>query len=579
MNIKKRFVIGKTELAFLALFWGIILFQLINNYLWLKSCTEIIGVDVANHLFYQLKFFNIFKHIVDNGAFSIFVRFKDLLGLLNTPISAAANIYWPNFVYLISSVFGLCAGNSLFTVRFTVSIFLLVLMVSTYFIAKDTVNKQAGLLAMFLVSIYPLVFESSRQYSLDLPLAALVTLSIFFLMRTNYFTNSFYSILLGVSAGTAMLIKGQFILFFIWPFLLILSRYISKNNKLSLKVLFNLSLFMFIALLVASLWWGNKMETAFKEFNLHVASRQKFLENYAVYAIYSPEFYFFHLKSLFLNSISIPLAIPFWVSFFCILKLKIKYKLILLAWIVIPFILFSCCFVIKHDRFLMPILPPIAIFSSCVIWQINNKKLRGALLALLVITAMVIYFVFSYFYLYCPQKNCIRAGKRIIFTGVSSSSYGSSLTYDSEKIALTKKAVDLITEDYGNRQNYKLGTILSSGHLGSNEVFYWLYYWNNELYVADWLESYNSFYKELLCFDYLIFVSYEEDGFVWPEREKFLAMLEKRRVINLNLIKTFEGWNDNFNRLCSLGKEFVLLDTLKFSNGLCWYIYKRKHNS
>jgi hypothetical protein len=227
----------------------------------------------------------------------------------------------------------------------------------------------------------------------------------------------------------------------------------------------------------------------------------------------------------------------------------------------------------------MPILPPIAVLSSCAIWQINNRKPRDLLLSLLVITAMIIYFVFSYFYLYCPQKNCIRAGKRIILTGVSSSSYGSSLIYDSEKIELTKRAVDLITEDYGNRKNYKLGTIMSSGHLGSNEVFYWLYYWNNELYVTDWLESYNSFYKELLSFDYLIFVSYEEDGFVWPEREKFLAMLEKRKAINLNLCKTFEGWNDNFNRLCSSGKEFVLLDTLKFSNGLCWYIYKRKHNN
>lgn len=536
-------------------------------------------MDVANHLFYQLKFFNFFKDIVNNDAFSIFVKFKDLLGLLNTPISAAANIYWPNFVYLISSVFGLLTVNSLFTVRFTVSIFLLILMIATYFIAKDTVNKQAGLLAMFLVSMYPLVFESSRQYSLDLPLAALVALSVFFMIRTDYFTNSLYSILLGVCAGTAMLIKGQFILFFTWPFLLILSRYISRNNKLSLKVLFNLSLFIFIALLVTSLWWGNKMETAWKEFNLHVASRQKFLENYAAYAIYSPEFYLFHLKSLFLNSISIPLAVPFLASLFFILKLKIKYKLILLAWIVIPFILFSCCFVIKHDRFLMPILPPIAILSSCGLWQINNKKLRGALLALLVITSMIIYFAFSYFYLYCPQRNCIRARQRIILTGVSSSSYGSSLTYDSEKIELTKKAVDLITKDYGNRKNYKLGTILSSGHLGSNEVFYWLYYWNSELYVADWLESYNSFYKELLSFDYLIFVSYEEDGFVWPKGENFLAMLEKRKVINLNLCQTFKGWDDNFNRLCSSGKEFVLLDTLKFSNGLCWYIYKRKHKS
>ncbi|MFA5725871.1 MAG: glycosyltransferase family 39 protein [Candidatus Omnitrophota bacterium] len=575
MDIKEKSFVEKIKLSCLVIFWGIILFHLINNYFWLKFSTEIAGDDVSCHLFYQLKFFNIFKHIINNDVFSFSIKSKQLLELFNTPFSSAANIYWPNLVYFISSLLNLFAGNSLFVTRFTMSVFLLVLMISTYFIAKDALNKQAGLLAMFLVSMYPLVFESSRQYSLDLPLAAMVALSIFFMLRTGYFANSFYSILLGIFAGLAILIKGQFVLFFIWPFLLILSKYILKNNRPSLKVLFNISLFILISLFIASLWWHNKAGLILKELNMHVASRQKFLENHEIGAIYSLKFYLYHLKSLFLNSISIPLAIPFFMALFYLPKLKIKYKVILLMWIVMPFILFSCFFVIKHDRFLMPILPPVAILSSCAIWHINNRKARTLLLSLLVSTAIIIYFVFSYFYLYCPEQNCIRIGEKRILTGVKSSSYGTRFAYDSGKTKLTKEAVEIIAGDYGSRNNCRIGTIVSSGHMNSYETLYWLYYWNSELYVADWLEPYYSFYENLPYFNYLIFISYEEDGLAWPKREKFLAMLEKRKMINLRLYKTYSGWSDNLNRLFSSDKEFVLLDRLRFSNGLCWYIYKK----
>ncbi|MFA4989405.1 MAG: glycosyltransferase family 39 protein [Candidatus Omnitrophota bacterium] len=578
MQIKKKSFVETIKLPCLVIFWSIILFHLINNYFWLKFSTEIAGDDVSCHLFYQLKFYNIFKHILNNDLLSFSIKSGQLLELFNTPLSYVANIYWPNLVYFISSLFGLYAGNSLFVARFSMFVFLLVLMLSTYFIAKDALHKQAGLLAMFLVSMYPLVFESSRQYSLDLPLAAMVALSIFFMLRTGYFANSFYSLLLGISAGLALLMKGQFVLFFIWPLLLILSRYILKNNRPSLKVVFNISLFILIALLIASLWWGNKVGMILKGLHTHLASRQKFLENHEIGAIYSLKFYLYHFKSLFFNSIGTLLAIPFFASLFYFPKLKIKYKIILLTWIVIPFILFSCFFVIKHDRFLMPLLPPVAILSSCAIWHIKNRKVRALLLSLLISVAIIIYFAFSYFYLYCPKRHCIRIGQETILTGVKSSSYGTRFAYDSEKIKLTKEAVEIIAKDYGGRNNCRIGTIVSSGHMNSYETIYWLYYWNSELYVADWLEPYYSFYENLPYFNYLIFISYGEDGLIWPKREEFLTMLEKSRMMNLRLYKTYSGWSDNLSRLFSSDKEYLLLDTLKFSNGLCWYIYKRRHN-
>ncbi len=206
--------LSRKNISFSLLFICIVFFHFLNNYLWLKHTNAIAGMAVPNHLLNQLKFHHYFNSIILIPDIPIFSKIFRVIHLFNTSMYVPVNIGWPNFVYLCSTFFSLFFGNSLLLIKLTQFVYFFILFFSTYAIAKKIADRKTGLLAMFLVSMYPLIFESSRQYSLDFPLAAFIALSIYLLLKTNYFTNFQYSCFLGISCGIAMLIKGQFILFF-----------------------------------------------------------------------------------------------------------------------------------------------------------------------------------------------------------------------------------------------------------------------------------------------------------------------------------------------------------------------------
>jgi hypothetical protein len=451
-------------------------------------------------------------------------------------------------------------------------IYFVILLFSVYFIAKTIFDRQTGIIAMFLVSMYPLIFESSRQYSLDFPLTAVVALSIFILLKTAYFTNTFFSILLGIISGIAMLIKGQFVLFFIWPLIVILSGCLfKKSEKKNFKtILFNVIIFFIIAAATASIWWFNKLGIAGRGFIEHIMSKNKFLESKTVMDMYSFDFYFYHLRKLVSSSIGYPLSAVFIISLFYLTKSRFKYKVLMMAWILVPFILFSVLFVIKHDRFLMPILPAIAILSALGIRQLKSKILKTSVIVFIIFIAFMQFFILSYYDWYKDKAKIVK----ILYTH-NQTCYAVTPHYDSEKIILTKEAADTITRDYGARGECKIGTVIFSGHMAPNEVLYWLYYWNNDFDLMDWLENYAHFSKELPSLSYLIFISYIKDGFIWPKGEDFLNLVSRYK--DLRIFNGYPGWDENFKKLSACESNFYLLKKIIFSNKICWYIYKNKN--
>ncbi|MBU1862068.1 MAG: glycosyltransferase family 39 protein, partial [Candidatus Omnitrophica bacterium] len=135
---------------------------------------------------------------------------------------------------------------------------------------------------MFLLYMYPLIFESFRQFQLDSPLTAMVALSILFLIKCNDFTSRKYSLLLGVSLGWGMLVKGQVILYIIWPLCFVLYRACRHCwvHPLRSKQLQNIGIFMLLSVMIASLWWGHSIKGVLLVLNQHVNSSEKALEPY-----------------------------------------------------------------------------------------------------------------------------------------------------------------------------------------------------------------------------------------------------------------------------------------------------------
>lgn len=183
----------RKRLSFTALILLVII-HLVVNWLYISTNVTILGVDVPAHLESTLVYNRILSHV-------------DLKALFR-----ALTWSWnrPPLPFLTAVLFYRLFGVSTDSALMSNSPYLIVLLFSVYGIGRRVYNRPVGLLAAFLVSTYPILFNLSRTFYPDFALTALVALSIYFLMGVERFHNRKYSLLLGLTLGLGMLSK--------WPF-------------------------------------------------------------------------------------------------------------------------------------------------------------------------------------------------------------------------------------------------------------------------------------------------------------------------------------------------------------------------
>jgi len=555
---------------------AVICFHLVNNYIWLSKSTDIVGVDVGNHLYYQLLFQDKLKEVIFSPGHTLVQKTGDFLLLFRSSMAFPHCLYWPNFVYLISSFFTLAFGASLITVKTSGLVYLLVLLFSIYAIGKKIGGRGAGLLAALLVSMYPLIFESSRQYGLDLPLTAIVCLACLFLLKAEHFTRLKYSALFGLACGAGMLIKGQFLIFLAAPLAVVLGAYFSADSryKLTAVVFWNICVFVFLAAMISSLWWADKIGDALSSLYMHVTSAQKFVESGTVDRIRSLDYYLYNIKALFFDSLGVVFGVIFLASLIFFIRSKARYRGFILSWLFVPLTLFSLFFVIKHERFLMPVLPAIALVSAWGTARLSASRVKLITIISLVLFSLAQYYTLSYF-------TCWNNRSPVFFFG--SSSYGRALYtrkpyYDREKLELIDKAAKIVSGACADKGGCKAGMAMLGGHISVYEAMYWMYSFDPRISLRDWLEFYEDFYRELPELKYIIICSYRSDGVTWPRGREFLGLAEKNRLVQVKRAEFPPDWENNFKAFIRAEKDFELVETLDFSNGMTWYIHKRKEN-
>jgi 4-amino-4-deoxy-L-arabinose transferase-like glycosyltransferase len=384
------------------LFIAFILYVAISNVAWFKTDNSIRGVDSPNHLLFSIDFFYRFSEALHKNT-PILEKISSSIKLIGTAYMPDC-VYWPQGLNLTTFIFYSLLGKSLFAAKIALLPYLLVLLFSTYSIGRLLYSKFVGFMAAFFLFFYPVIFQSSRQYQLDLPLTALVTLSIYFLLKVDQFKNAKYSFLLGLACGFAMLIKGQAVLFIVCPFFYVLYCLSVKSGKeifrapFKSKQLRNLLMALFISVLIAAIWWGPRISKVVPSFEEHIIDSVKNLENtpFTWNKKYSIESVLFYLWTLFYS-----LLRPFFSMIFIIflpvfLIRKIKHKGLYLNWIIPPLLLFSLVFTIKHSRFLMPILPALALITALGLQYLQNKKVKFIILTTSVIFSLLQFYILSY---------------------------------------------------------------------------------------------------------------------------------------------------------------------------------------
>jgi hypothetical protein len=376
------------------LIFSILIFHGLCNYFWLLSDNSPPSWgDQCGYLLRSLIFYDL---VIDG----IIENFKKLFFISG---------HHPPLVLWLPSIF-YNFSKSVDIAIHTNIIYFSILLFSVYGIGKEHFNKNVGLLSAFLISLFPMVYGMSRQFLLDFPLAAMVALNLYFLIKTNYFKSRKYSILLGFSLGLGMLTKWSFLCFITAPFFL----YVYQSNikiihntffrfKLKNDRYFNLLLSIGFAGLVSAIWYLPNISNF-----LHViritAPGTEVVPLFGLENTFGFKSIVFYLIGSINHIISFYFAILFIFGCFILKRFyNEKFKLYFI-FLFSSYILFTLFFLNKEFRYLLPITPIISVIIASGLLHIKNIFIRYSLVMISVVIGLIQFYGSSFGLDYLPKE-------------------------------------------------------------------------------------------------------------------------------------------------------------------------------
>jgi len=374
---------------------GLYSFHLITTYIWLKLDTLPLDWDSAEHYLKSLQ-------ICDLFGFHSFLDVLNPMWLRHLPETAyAMQSIWPPLSHAVVTPFYTLFGKEPDTATLIqYAIFYSILIFSVYGIGKKLFNRNTGLLASFIVTMYPIVLNPlfthehmGRAFNIDIPLAAMVSLSLYTLLLTEHFRNRKYSILFGITLGLGWLTKFTFPLWVIGPVALIvitsLMEMIREKGSVRNMIRFKGQIPNILCSLIA-----------FASIAIHY-----WLVNSNVFALYLEQAetivhggpYIFHLNMgiTFLFLILAIIALLYVIYLVISKSIKLESVIFLLLWFTVSYVILTITST-HQTRYLMPILPAVALVSAVALEKIRFNKLKAALISLVVIFGLVQFFAYSY---------------------------------------------------------------------------------------------------------------------------------------------------------------------------------------
>ena len=381
----------------------IILFNIVNTFIWLKIDKSYLKLDAWGHYRYSLEVFEFLKGIFHN-----------------IPLGSIEPMKWHGFlVGFTSAPFYFIFGSAQDTaIMINSAIFFTILILATYGIAKKLLNKQAGILAAFILSAYPIIFNNLRIYMLDLPLTSMVALSLYFLVICEDFNSRKKSLLFGLSFGMGLLVKFNYIAFIIGPLVFILYQVFKESPTLSNVKLKNI---IYLTIVAACLFVAFYILRSRDMFN-----RIYEISNFGLFQIYRPAFSEFltwrilwllkYLELFIRQGLSFLFFIVLLIGFMIFnIKITPKDKWLLYLVVIVPLFAQIFLFLIPAEcmlRYNMPFLPALAIISSAGLSSIKNKIFKIFFLSVIILAGMIQFFAISYGIPLLPKKIEFSAIKR-----------------------------------------------------------------------------------------------------------------------------------------------------------------------
>ena len=285
---------------------------------------------------------------------------------------------WPPLVYFTSALTMKIFGRSQMVMAMTGTLFFIIMVLAVFGIAKFFGSPWAGLTAAVITATWPYLFRYSKYYNLDLPMAACVALSIYFLLKSKGFDKRGFSIGFGISFGLGMLSKIMFPIFLLPIALFEFWRYFAKKKKN--RPWKNLIIVSAIACAIGATWYGPKLPDLFGDLFYHIVH---YNSAYGILQAETGGFFLFQG----INEIGIFCGIALLAAVLCIPLNKHKSLWLIYLWLWIPFLI-SMLAPSDIARFAMSAFPAAAVLLAVTTFQ--NKKPGNRIMLFLALALIVV---------------------------------------------------------------------------------------------------------------------------------------------------------------------------------------------
>jgi len=171
--------------------------------------------DHANHLERAVDCYRNLRIVTDSGA-------REIL---------EASSFYPPLATCAAGALYLVFPITPLTAQVVMMGFLALALACVYGLGRRLADVETGLWAAFLLATAPFVVFSLTNFQLDLPLAAMVALTLYAILRAEDFGRPGWSLALGAAVGLGMLTKPPFAAYVAPPLLWSLGRALASSER------------------------------------------------------------------------------------------------------------------------------------------------------------------------------------------------------------------------------------------------------------------------------------------------------------------------------------------------------------
>lgn len=299
--------------------------------------------------------------------------------------------YYPIFIHTITSffiiifkVFQIDSFSIIKFIQFLDTFILLGTLCIIYIWAKRLFDERIALFSTILFSFFPIVYNQSRFFMLDIASVGLFFAALFFLEKSDFFQDKRNTLLFFLFSALLLMTKWTGIIYLFIPGIFYLNEFRKKNITSLMGV--NLLKGLVLAMLIVLPWYLVNYKSLEFLGGINVVGEKGADPT----NLLSTENIFQYMYIFTYTQVSPIPAFIFFIALICSFFVKFKSKIFLLSMIFGNYLIFT--FISNKDaRYLLFLLPFVAVFLAQVIFKAKRVILFRSIGYLLIL------FLFGYF--------------------------------------------------------------------------------------------------------------------------------------------------------------------------------------